>query len=182
MLKKRLITTFAALAILVTWFAGAEMASAQSRDQLVEKYTPLAGSEANAKTLVAGMRDGKDFTLNGVNFDTPTKKMGNGEIDIALSIAQKQLGTSTPTAQQLQAALIGDARKPGVLAMRADGKGWGQIAQANGFKLGEVMRSEKAQQHARAERHERHQKPERPEKPERPARPERPEKPERPGR
>lgn len=174
MLKKRLITTFAALAIVVTWFAGAEMASAQSRDQLVEKYTPLAGSEQNAKTLVAGMRDGKDFTLNGVKFDAPTKKMGNGEIDIALSIAEKKLGTSTPTTQQLQTALIGDAKNPGILALRADGKGWGRIAQANGFKLGEVMRSEKAERHARAERPERHHKPERPQKPERPEKPERP--------
>jgi len=178
MLKKRLITTFVALATLAaSWIVGADIASAQSREQLVEKYTPLAGSEANAKTLVSGLRDGSDFTLNGVKFDTPTKKMGNGEINIALSIAEKKLGMSTPTAQQLQAALIGDARQPGVLAMRAEGKGWGQVAQANGFKLGEVMRSEKAEKterHARAEHPERHHKPERPEKPQRPEKPERP--------
>jgi len=165
MLKKRVVTTFVAAALMAgTWIAGTEIARAQSTDSLVEKYTPLAGSQANAQTLVNGLRSGSDFTLNGVKFDTPTKKMGNGEVNIALSMAEKQLGTTTPTAQQLQAALIGDSSKPGILAMRAEGKGWGQIAQAEGFKLGEVMR---------------HQKPERPEKPQRP---EKPEKPERHGR
>ena len=187
MLTKRFITTLFALTLLAaSWIVGAEIASAQNRDQLVEKYTPLAGSEANAKTLVHGLRDGSDFTVNGVKFDPPTKKMGYGEVNIALSLAEKQLaeqlGTSKPTAQQLQTALIGDATKPGILAMRADGKGWGQIAQSQGIKLGDVMRSEKAERHARAERPERHGKPERPEKPERPQKPERPEKPERPGR
>jgi hypothetical protein len=167
MLKKRLITTFVAAAL----FAGG--AFAQSRDELVGKYTTLAGSEANAKTLVNGLRDGKDFTINGTSFKTPTGKMGYGEVNIALSIAEKELGTARPTTTQLRSTLNE------VLAMRADGKGWGQIAQAYGFKLGEVMRSEKAEKHARAERAERHAKQERPEKPERP---ERPEKPERPGR
>ena len=153
--------------------AATAMASAQSRDELVQKYTPLSGSESNATTLVNGLRSGSDFTLNGVKFDTPTKKLGNGEVNIALSLAEKKLGTATPSAQQLQTALIGTAGAPGILAMRADGKGWGQIAQANGFKLGEVMRSDKAERHARVER---------PERPQRPDKPERPEKPERPGR
>ena len=165
MLKKRLIATFVAL----TFVTGAALA--QSRDELVEKYTRLAGSEANAKTLVNGLRDGSDFTLNGSTFKTPTGKMGYGEVNIALSIAEKQLGTTRPTAQQLQTALIGTSAKPGILAMRADGKGWGQIAQSYGFKLGEVMRSEKAEKHARAEKPERHGKPERPERPEKPERP-----------
>lgn len=178
MFKKRLITTFAAGALLATgWLAGAGIASAQSRDQLVDKYTPLAGSEANAKTLVNGLASGSDFTLNGVKFDPPTRKMGNGEVNIALQLAEKQLGTTTPTAQQLQAALIGTSATPGILALRAEGKGWGQIAQSKGIKLGEVMRSEKAERHTRAERAERHERPQRPERAERPEKPERPERP-----
>lgn len=183
MLKKRLVTTFAALALLVVgWIAGAELAGAENRDLLVEKYTPLAGSEANATTLVNGLRSGSAFTLNGVQFDTPTKKMGNGEVNIALQLAEKQLGTTTPTAQQLQDALIGSTAKPGVLALRAEGQGWGRIAQSMGIKLGDVMRSPKAEQHARAEKPERANRPERAERPERPERPEKPERPERPGR
>jgi hypothetical protein len=177
MARKRLVITLVAGALLAAgWIAGAEMASAQSRDELVQKYRPLAGSQTNATTLVNGLRNGSDFTLNGVSFDTPTKKMGNGEVNLALSLAEKQLGTTTPTPQQLQAALIGTTEKPGILALRAEGKGWGQIAQSMGIKLGDVMRSPKAEQHARNER------PERVERPEKPQRPEKPERPERPGR
>ena len=173
MLKKRLIATLVALAF------ATGTALAQSRDELVDRYTRLAGSEANAKTLVNGLRDGSDFTINGTSFKTPTGKMGYGEVNIALSIAEKQLGTTRPTAQQLQTALVGTSAKPGILAMRADGKGWGQIAQSYGFKLGEVMRSEKAEKHDKQEKHARAERPERHGKPERP---EKPEKPERPGR
>ena len=157
MLKKRLFTTLVALTLLAAgWLAGVGLAVAQTRDQLVEKYTPLAGSEADAKTLIHGLRDGSDFTIKGTTFKTPTGKMGYGEVNLALSIAEKRLGTATPTPQQLQSALNG------VLAMRAEGKGWGQIAQAHGFKLGEVARAEKPERHARAERPERPAKHERP--------------------
>ena len=175
MLKKRLIATFIALALVaVGWVAGIEIASAQTRDQLVDKYSALAGSDPNAKTLVNGLRDGSDSTLSGVKFDPPTRKMGYGEVNIALSLAEKKLGTATPTAQQLQTTLIGDSKTQGILALRADGKGWGQIAQSMGFKLGEVMRSDKAGEHARTARAERPEKFEHGHRPERPAKPERP--------
>ena len=180
MLDKRLITTLISLVMLVAgWIAGAEIASAQTRETLVEKYTPLAGSEANAKTLVQGLRNGSDFTIDGVKFNTPTGKMGHGEVNIALALAEKKLGTATPTAQQLQATLIGDGKAPGILALRAEGKGWGAIAHSMGFKVGDVMRADKARDHERTARLERHEKPERHQRLDRP---ERPEKPERPGR
>lgn len=146
---------------------------AQSESQLVEKYEPLAGSAAEAKTLVQGLRDGSDFKIGSTSFAPPTGKMGYGNVDIALSLAQKNLadqGIGSPTPAQLQSALIGTSAKPGVLAMRADGQGWGQIAQSKGFKLGEVMRSPKAAERVAA----RPERPARPEKPERPAKPERP--------
>jgi hypothetical protein len=153
-------------------------AQAQSESQLTEKYAILAGSEANAKILVTGLRDGKDFKIGATSFDPPTGKMGYGNVDIALALAQKGL-PANPSPEQLKAALIGTSAKPGVLAMRAEGQGWGQIAQSMGFKLGEVQRSAKAQERvaARPERAARPDKPERPEKPERPVRPERPERP-----
>jgi len=180
MLKKRWIATFVALVMLVAgWLAGVQIVLAENRDQLVEKYTTLAGSEANAKTLVKGLREGSDFTISGTTFKTPTDKMGNGNIDIALSLAQaklKEQGITNPTSAQLQAALIGDAQHPGVLTLRAEGKGWGYIAHRMGLKVGDVMRAEKAERHERNERHERVARGEKPE------RPERPEKPERPGR
>ena len=36
-------------------------------DQIVVRYTSLAGSEANAKSLVNGLRSGDDITLTGVS-------------------------------------------------------------------------------------------------------------------
>lgn len=184
MLKKRwTVTLLAFFGLAIGWVAGTQVASAESRDALVEKYTPLAGSEANARTMVSGLRDGREFTLDGTTFKTPTRKLGTGEVNIALSLAEaklRQQGITQPTSAQLNAALIGDSGHPGILALRADGKGWGQIAQSMGINVGDVMRAEQA-------RHERHEHPqmakhERPEHPGRPERPERPEKPERPGR
>ena len=166
----------------VVAFAGAFLAlalpaTAQNADTLVQRYADLAGSEQNAKALVSGLREGSEVKLNGgkttVTFDPPTQKMGYGNIDNALALAEASLkaqGISNPTPEQLKASLTG------VLQMRADGKGWGQIADSLGFKLGEVKRSEKA------ERVDRVDKPARPEKPERPEKPARPDKPERPGR
>jgi hypothetical protein len=191
MLKKRLLATLIALAVLaVGWTAGIEMANAQSSRELIDKYTPLAGSKANATTLVDGLRSGSDFTLSGTKFDPPTGKLGNGEVNIALSLTQAELtkqGVTQPTTQQLETALND------ILKQRADGKGWGQIANSLGFKLGDVMRSEKAGEHARdtkqrIARQDRVEKPGKLEKPEhaqkfdRPEKPERPERPERPGR
>lgn len=156
-------------------------ALAQSESQLVEKWKPLVGgSEAKAKTLVSGLRDGTDFKIGNTTFDPPTAKMGYGNVDTALALAEQTLPRN-PTPEQLKMALIGTTAKPGVLALRADGQGWGQIAQSMGFKLGEVKRADKANERvaAKPERMEKHARPDRPE---RPARPEKPEKPERPGR
>jgi hypothetical protein len=88
-------------------------------------------------------------------YDPPTGKMGWGNVKIALALAQYSLasaGITHPTAAQLQAALNGGdvtvtnadgttttTTLKGVLQMRADGMGWGQIAQANGTKLGPVV-------------------------------------------
>jgi hypothetical protein len=157
-------------------------AQAQSESQLTEKYATLAGSQANAKILVNGLRDGTDFKIGSTSFDPPTGKMGYGNVNIALSLAEKSLadqGIMKPTAAQLESALIGTAAKPGILALRADGKGWGQIANSMGFRLGELMRSPKAAERvaARPERPAKLEKPERPDRPERPVKPERPERP-----
>ena len=193
MVEKRWTLTLVALLVLAAgWIAGVQIARAESRDALVEKYTALAGSEANAKTLISGLRAGNEFTLDGTTFKTPTGKLGDGEVNITLSLAEaklRQQGITQPTSAQLNTALIGDATQPGILALRADGKGWGQIAQSMGIKVGDVMRAEQARrerherpQVAKHERPERGERPDRAERPEKPERPERPEKPERHGR
>lgn len=129
----------------------------------------------------------------------PNGPMGYGEVNITLSLAQALLESGAYP--DLQSALTGTettvtnpdgttttTSSGGVLAMRADGMGWGQIAKELGFNLGTLVsagnRSDKAQA-ARADRGDRvarADKPERAAKPERPARPERVERPERPQR
>jgi hypothetical protein len=147
----------------------------QSETQLVDKYKTFAGSDANAKALVTGLRDGTAVKLSDGNtstsFTPPTGKMGDGNVNIALALAEaslKQQGITNPTPDQLRTALSGS------LQQRADGKGWGEIAHSLGFKLGDVVRSEKADkvaQDRQARGEAEHQV--RPERPERPGKPER---------
>lgn len=86
----------------------------------------------------------------------PTGKMGWGNVFISLALAKTALanaGITDPTAEQLQAALTGGdvtladgstVTMKGVLEMRAEGMGWGRIAQAEGTKLGPVVSSIKS--------------------------------------
>jgi hypothetical protein len=80
----------------------------------------------------------------------PTGKMGFGNVKISLALAQQSLsqqGITQPTSQQLYTALAGGQMTPGdptttttgILQMRADGMGWGQIAQKYNVKLGQLM-------------------------------------------
>ena len=87
----------------------------------------------------------------GTPITPPTGKMGWGNVFISLALAQKvltQAGIASPTAAQLQTALLGgdlvgaDGKTvavKGVLQLRADGMGWGKIAQVYGTKLGPVV-------------------------------------------
>jgi hypothetical protein len=133
----------------------------------------------------------------------PNGPMGYGEVNITLAIAEKLVAAGEYT--DLQSALTGTTTTVtnadgtttttttgGVLAMRADGMGWGKIAKELGFNLGSVMsagsRSDKAvaggdrATQAKAERVAKVERPTRPERIQRPERPERPTKPERGGR
>lgn len=128
-------------------------------------FDTFAGSTANSDALVTGLRNGTEITLattgqNGVTtsttFTPPTGKMGYGNVFISLALAKQQLaglGITQPTAEQLQAALVGGTvttgsgqttTLTGVLQLRAQGMGWGQIAQSYGFKLGPVISGMKA--------------------------------------
>lgn len=128
-------------------------------------FSAFAGSQANADALVNGLRNGSAITLttttpsgttSSTTFTPPTGKMGYGNVFISLALAKQQLaglGITQPTAQQLQAALTGGAvttatgtttNLQGVLQMRSQGMGWGQIANSLGFKLGPVVSGMKA--------------------------------------
>lgn len=99
----------------------------------------------------------------------PTGQMGFGNVYISLALAKQQLSTlgiTQPTPQQLQAALTGGTITQttgtgataattttdlqGVLTMRSQNMGWGQIAQKLGFKLGPVISGMKSANHSLA--------------------------------
>lgn len=117
---------------------------------IANRFASFAGSPQNAASLVAGLRSGTAITLvspgsaTGVSFTPTTKPMGYGNITHALTLAQRQLaaqGVTQPTPQQLNTALNGGtltiisssgatrtAQMSGVLQLRSQGLGWGQIA------------------------------------------------------
>ena len=181
--------------------------------KLVSTYSTFAGSDANATALVNGLRTGKSITLTSgssttgtttgttststgtTTFTPATSKLGYGNVNIALALAQAEftkLGITNPTPAQLQAALnggtvttsTGTTTLSGVLKLRSEGMGWGAIAKSLGFKLGAVVSASKTDKAstAREGKIERVGKAERLEKVERPERIERPEKVERPER
>ncbi len=135
-------------------------------DKNASSFIMLAGSKDNALALVNGLRNGTAITLTSApttgnttgtgtaantTITPPTSKMGWGNVFISLSLAQKiltQAGITNPTAAQLKIALMGgdiigaDGKTvtiKGVLQLRADGMGWGKIAQVYGTKLGPVV-------------------------------------------
>jgi hypothetical protein len=133
--------------------------------RLVQDFTTFAGSSTNANNLVNGLRHDAPITLtsgtNGpattlVTFTPPTRPMSAGNTFISLALARQQLtnlGITQPTPDQLEAALVGGtvtgaSGKPttlnGVLTLRAQGQGWGRIAQSQGMRLGQVISEMKA--------------------------------------
>jgi hypothetical protein len=212
-------------------FDGDEVAAAETVDAL------RSGGDFNITTTVTRQATNPDgtpatnpdgtprmetVTVTSI-IDNPNGPMGWGEVDHSLGLAEGMVEKGT--AASMEDALVGEAitttvtnpdgtttttvtYEGGLLAMRADGMGWGQIAKELGFKsLGEVKgnghaatdtaaakptRAAKAdtaraqgRPDAKPERIARAERPQRPEKLERPTRPERPErpaKPERPGR
>jgi hypothetical protein len=93
-------------------------------------------------------------TVTTTTINPPTGKMGYGNVFISLALAKQQLGQmgiTQPTPEQLQAALTGGTittgtgatatttQLNGILTMRSEGMGWGQIAQRLGTKLGPVI-------------------------------------------
>lgn len=151
---------------------------AKVTSRIADTFADFAGSQANAASLVNGLRTGGEITLTGgtgtgtntsadsggrvaaskggtapatATFAPPTGTMGYGGVYASLALAQAQLasyGIDNPTPQQIAAALNGgtvtsgtgeSVALEGILQMRADGMGWGEIARAQGTKLGSVV-------------------------------------------
>jgi hypothetical protein len=130
-------------------------------------FNSFLGSDSTA--VVTGLRNGTPITLTTTTpaatpgaaptvtttvITPPTGQMGHGNVFISLALAKQQLGQmgiSQPTPEQLQAALTGGTittgtgatatttQLQGILTMRSQGMGWGQIAQQQGTKLGPVI-------------------------------------------
>jgi len=86
--------------------------------RLTSQYSEWAGGKSNADALIAGLRNGSPITIvtNGSDRSvsiagfTPAASMRYGSVGSALSNAQRSLariGITKPTAEQIQAALIG---------------------------------------------------------------------------
>ncbi|HEV8096549.1 MAG TPA: hypothetical protein VGP71_12525 [Burkholderiales bacterium] len=127
--------------------------SADSRyiQRIGDQYVSFAGSSANLESLAAGLRHGSSVTLTegttSIAFLPPTRPMGYGNVTRALDLARRQLsaaGIANPTPEQLRAAMMGgtvstangDVTLQGVLRLRSQGMGWGQIAHVIGVHPG----------------------------------------------
>ena len=146
--------------LVATKIAGNFTDLAGSEDNALALVNALrAGGEVTLVTTVpppAGSPPGTLPTTTETSFAVPTKPMGWGNVKHALALAQDQLqraGITDPTAEQLQIALTGGdlvrvnadgttttTTVKGILTMRADGMGWGNIAREGGTKLGQVQK------------------------------------------
>ena len=111
--------------------------SGNTGSRLADTFSASVGSKADAKTVIEGMRAGKDVTVNGVTVSGTGGTMGYGNINIAMSLAKSQM-SATSTSKDFLSAL------DKVADMRASGLGWGQIAHALGVNLGQAVSSSKA--------------------------------------
>lgn len=115
------------------------------------RFGGFAGSSANLESLAVGLRHGSEITLTGsgetATFTPPTRPMGYGNVTRALDLATRDLaaaGIENPTPGEIQAALTGgtvstptgDVTFRGVLELRSQGMGWGQIAHSIGVHPG----------------------------------------------
>src|SRR6185503_13142562 len=121
----------------------------------VPALAQTSGTTTTSTTTVSTTATSHESTRLTTEFTPDTGKMGYGNVKIALSLAEASLtkaGITDPTAAEVAAALNGGklvmtdgstVDLKGVLAARAAGEGWGQIAKGMGFKLGDVMHSPK---------------------------------------
>ena len=142
-------------------------------DKLSAEFSSFLGDDSRA--VVTGLRTGTPFevtstttsstgtpTTTVTTINPPTGQMGFGNVKITLALAEthlSQYGITQPTPEQLQAALLGGAIMTGsgtsatttdlqgVLTMRSQGMGWGEISKELGYKLGSVVSGHNAAKH-----------------------------------
>lgn len=165
-------------------------------DPLMEEQTEAQMVQATEPQMVEQM----ETVMETIIVENTNGQMGFGEVSLTLGLAESLLGDGA-SYSEIADALYGDA---GILAMRAEGMGWGEIYQSFDMKVGDVMKAVKSHrvtdldavnrgQAKKIERiemaglekggkPEKLEKPAKPEKVQRIERPERPEKVSRPDR
>ena len=136
--------------------------SATTETRLSQEFAAFLGGEEQARAVVSGLRQGTAFdlvtettttgpsgattTTTTTTIDPPTGTLGYGNVRITLRLAAAELsrlGITQPTPEELSAILLGGELNgteiQGILAQRADGMGWGQIAKTYGLTVGQVM-------------------------------------------
>lgn len=133
-------------------------------ERVSTQFADIACSEANARALVEALHAGTSVTLTGEDGQTvsfqPTGQLGYGEAYIAMALAAETLRqngiTGCATPEQWRSVLIGgplavsgtttttatassSSDFPGILVLRTQGQGWGQIAQTSNIQLGQVV-------------------------------------------
>lgn len=131
----------------------------QAQARLVSEFAEFAGSDVNARSLVAGLRQGTEITLTApgtaTQFTPPTRPMDYGNVRMALLLAREQLAQldiTEPMPAQISAILAGGGiasrvngpaatpyLHPGVLQMRAGGMSWARIAASMGVTLAQIL-------------------------------------------
>lgn len=158
----RFFTIVASLAIMAaapgSSFAQTTSTSSTATMNVSKEYSHFL-DKVNSQQVVNDLRNGQwtttttDATTKVTTTSTealPTGKMGYGNVRISLALAQESLrqqGIMQPTSEQLHTSLMGGQMVPGdsttttngILQMRAEGMGWGQIAQKYDVKLGQLM-------------------------------------------
>jgi len=141
-------------------FAQTTSASSTPATNISNDYSDFL-QKVDSKQVVNDLRNGQwtttttDPTTKTTTTTTealPTGKMGYGNVKISLALARYSLSKQDPpilqpTSEQLHTALVGGqmvagdttTQTNGILQMRADGMGWGQIAQKYDVKLGQLM-------------------------------------------
>lgn len=134
-------------------------------ERISTRFADVACTEENARKIVEALHNGGSLTITGQDGKTATfdvnTKLGYGDAYIAMALAAEALrnagisGCATP--EQWQAVLVGGELKgsgiasttttvtterfPGILVLREQHGGWGQVAQTTNVQLGTVVAS-----------------------------------------
>ncbi|HLP26645.1 MAG TPA: hypothetical protein VK477_13270 [Acidobacteriota bacterium] len=139
-------------------------------DRAVTQFSSVTCTEDNARKLIEALHSGNEVTLTSDKGESvtfkPTSQLGYGEAYLAMSLAAETLRqngiTGCATPEQWRSVLIGGplsgatstsaisstsasasskSNFPGILVLRQQGQGWGQIAQTSHIQLGTVVSS-----------------------------------------